>query len=331
MKISPRFIHKIYSPGKKEQIFQKNPPVAALDHKLLKQLSDLPMIEFHSDDLQPKVSFALLQKLIPGLTLIHLDHQSCPRSLFPKMLEEIKVPFTLRTSALEPITEKYFNELVDSVKSSKLIREVVIDHDDVQGVDDKPIKWPLDWLRTLSKLVKITEIKVTCLEITSSNLEEFIQIVSSIENCGIVINIEPLCKEDEYGDFISFYDEVYSYCLDDLRNFIQNGIKIIEISTNMLRIHYTENFGHVAAVFKKMSHLQKVAIEVGDNGFKMSLDEFALFQDLPVHEVNFGDLQFRPSTVHKFREVMMKMKIKSFFSRKHEVIYHGPGNIYESI
>ena len=31
MKISPRFIHKIYSPGKKEQIFQKNPPAAALD------------------------------------------------------------------------------------------------------------------------------------------------------------------------------------------------------------------------------------------------------------------------------------------------------------
>ena len=30
MKISPRFIHNIYSPGKKEQIFQKDPPAAAL-------------------------------------------------------------------------------------------------------------------------------------------------------------------------------------------------------------------------------------------------------------------------------------------------------------
>ena len=74
--------------------------------------------------------------------------------------------------------------------------------------------------------------------------------------------------------------------------------------------------------------------------YRMSVEEFALFKDLPVKKIEMGALDClrlikNRNELEKLREIMMQMKIEEITRirgyKGFEIISHGPGGIYKSV
>ena len=175
------------------------------DKDFLQKISHLPIQEIHLQRLSTSLDFDDLQ-VLPQLKLIHLDYRSNYRTIKPIDLDQLKIPFVLHTRVMDLSEEKYFEELVAYLKSSKLIRSMVIDHADVEYIQDERPQWPLKWFKEIVEHAHVSELSVTCLDVKRDNVKEFVQVISKIKDCRVIMEIKMPDMEDEA---YNFYDE---YC-----------------------------------------------------------------------------------------------------------------------
>ncbi|XP_066932067.1 uncharacterized protein [Clytia hemisphaerica] len=90
-----------------------------------------------------------------------------------------------------------------------------------------------------------------------------------------------------------------------------SDLPIRRIRTNMLIIS-KENVGNIVDTLSKMKSLQHLHILW--NRFKLTPEEFALFQNLRVKIVNLTALELTKENVPKFRQIMNEMKIEKINS-----------------
>eukprot|EP00111_Clytia_hemisphaerica_P013391 TCONS_00039328-protein len=86
----------------------------------------------------------------------------------------------------------------------------------------------------------------------------------------------------------------------------------------------------------KFKSLERLDIDCHWSCYELTLDEFALFQHLPVYLVDFGSLKINEDNIFEFRQIMLRMKIEKITQRNLgemtiNIVSHGPGGMYKTV
>ena len=157
------------------------------------------------------------------------------------MLPFVKVPVIVHTNTFGIEETEDFEKFL-AILCSIEVKELVIDHSSYfYSSNNRQRAFCIEEFKMLTRMVYISEIHVTCIDLNEENVREFISILATIKGCRVKLyNLHP----------------TYSFTVKDFELMAQFDIKVVLIDTSCLSADTNSELLDCVKVIRKMKYLE---------------------------------------------------------------------------